>query len=209
MRLIPRAASLTAAVLALLAGPALATAPYTVSVGGDTIGTNHPFSAAGPIIFTVHNSGGDRVFTCRYLTLIGMVHTGTGVANPIASITYSTWDDCPFGAADMVITSNHTPPWTLNGTGTATAGTSDDVAATIGSVNAQWSWWGGACTFTTTGSINAVVHEGAQTLELTESAGNLTISNTSFGCFGQISNGNKADLVGTLPLGWDGPVYLS
>lgn len=182
--------------------------PYTVTVNGHTSG-DHPITiGSSPLLYTVHNSGGDRVFTCSGVSLSGVARAGTGI-NPVFRVNASTWTSCPFQGQHMTITPNHTVPWDFFGTSAATSGTTDVIDGQVRHVNLHLSLLGGICTYTMTGAPNASFDEASQTFTIDETSGNLTVSGVSFGCFGVIANGDKVDMsYGPAPVS-GGPYYLS
>lgn len=200
-----------------LAGPAFAAGPpYTVTAAGNASGTYAYTATSNGVTFTVHHGTTNQVMTCSKVVVGGNVTAGTSV-NPVATITNSTWSGCLFSGQNVVVTPNHNPAWTLWGTGPASTGTNDSVAGQVRGANVGVSVLGGACTFNVTGAANGTFNENngvGQNIAISETAGNLTISGTSFGCFNVISNGDPADFVTnpTTPFVLSGaavPVYLS
>lgn len=198
-----------------LAGPAFAAGPpYTVTAAGNTSGTYAYTAHSSMVTFTVHHGTTNQVMNCTDVTVGGNVTAGTSV-NPVATVTGSTWNNCTFSGQSVTVTPNHNPAWTLTGTGPASTGTNDSVAGYVGGVNTVVSILGGTCTFTVTGSANSTFNENngvGQNINVNETAGNLKLSNVSFGCFGTIANGDPADFVSNNPFVISGtavPIYLS
>lgn len=83
--------------VALVAAPAFAGLPYTVSVDGDTSGTPHEVTALSKGAVTASLASG-LVISCTSVLLGGEVNTGT-VQNPtppIAEFSSSTWTGCTY-----------------------------------------------------------------------------------------------------------------
>jgi hypothetical protein len=188
-----------AAALVAIAGPALAgvTPPYGVSVGGSSTAADHAYTAhSSSITFTVHSNVGPQVMTCTDVTVAGNVHAGPSGENPIASITSSTWNDCKFNSNDVSVSQNGT--WNVTGTGTATSGTTDNVAGNITGADANVSF--ATCGFEVTGSAAGTFDEANQQIDVNETGGHLSIASAGIGCFGILSAGNTADFVGNFTI---------
>jgi hypothetical protein len=198
----------TAAAGLVVAGPAFAAPPYIVAVNNDTSGADHAYTAtsSGPVTFAM----GTLTMTCSGIQLAGDVHTGTSVGNPIASITSSTWTGCVTNTSPpLPVTTNpdHAPAWGVDAFGTATSLTTNDITGDLGGLVVGAS--AGTCTFTMSGSADAVYQESQQTLLVNEQSGNLVVSGASFGCFGQVTNGDTVSVTETFTVSSNGPVYLS
>lgn len=184
-------------VIVALTGPAMAAGPYTLTVGGSATGTP-AFSgtSAGGITFDTPLVG----MSCSGATANGTLAPGTGVSGAaIASINATTWTGC-IGPLGLPMTVTGSGSWKLNATGTATAGTSDNVAGNISSITANVAQTGNpsACSFKVTGVVDGVFKEGTSQLQVTSptAVGSLVISNV-VGCYGLVANGDPAEFNGT------------
>jgi hypothetical protein len=180
--------------LALMAGPALASAPYTVTNSG----TN-------PLVFTnkatVNLAANGNNLPCTSSSLSVTVHTGT-FSDPanIATIDPASFTGCTFAGFPTTVTA--VTPWQLIATGGNTSGTSDTITGTLTGISANINISGpfGACKFNVAGTVSGTFLEdngkGGQELSVTSS--NLTISgvNTALTCLGLVSNGNAASFTG-------------
>ncbi|MFB9314526.1 hypothetical protein [Nocardioides plantarum] len=191
------AVAASAAILAM-AGPATAAGPYTLTVGGSSTGT--------PAFTGTTTSAGISFNTplvamsCTSATATGTLAPGTGVSGAaIASINATTWSGC-IGPLGLPMTVSGSGSWKLNATGTATTGTSDNVAGNISGVTATVSQTGNptACSFKVTGVVDGIFKEGTSQLQVTPptAVGSLVISNV-VGCYGLVANGDPADFNGT------------
>ena len=121
-----------------------------------------------------------------------MPHLGTGLSNPLANITGTTWTNCtgPFG---MVLVPNQPSGsvWALNGVSYAsgvTTGYLNNITVNVTSNPV------GTCAFTVTGSVDGTYNNSTHILKVSTTAGTghvLTISGVS-GCFGLMANGDAA-----------------
>lgn len=196
------AASLTAtAVIATFSPASAAGPPYTVSVGGSSAGGTHPIhvASAGVVRFSARNQAGTVVhMNCHALTGGGTVRSGSEV-NPVATLTSTTWTGCSIPGIQLTVTQSG--PWGVLGTGAnATSGT-ERIAGTITDVVAGVRATANpdACRFTLSGAPRSSFDEAAQQLVVHETGhtGALVLSDV-VGCFGQLQNGNRADLSATL-----------
>ena len=192
---------LGASALVALAGPAMAAPPYTIGVGTSTSGA-HAFSAsAGTISFSVAHGSGTVNLGCTSGSANGSVTAGTSSTGlGVGSIASSTWNGC-IGPGGLAMNVTQPTAWSLNLTGTASTGTSDNVAGYVGAVNAHVAsalTSGGVplCSFDVVGSADAILHESGQSLQIAESAGNLVLDNVS-GCFGAVANDDVASFATT------------
>lgn len=185
------ALSAGAATLAL-AVPAMAAGPYTVSVGGSTTGTPAFSATASNITFTTPSVD----MSCTGATASGTVKAGANATGAgIASITAAGFSGC-VGPLGLPLTVQATTPWTLNATGTATAGSSDTVQGTITGVSAYVFQTGSpaSCNFKVTGSVDGSFQEAGQKLNVTPpTAGAVLTISAVTGCYGLISNGDTAE----------------
>ncbi|MET0822094.1 MAG: hypothetical protein ABWY58_14110 [Aeromicrobium sp.] len=196
----------SAATLALVAGPALATGLSTnVSVGGSSAAGSHPISAAstGTLVFeaekTAAAGGGYLRMTCASANLgsspASSVFSGTGLTD-IANLGKVNFVTCngPGGRLTVTTTTN----WKLHRTGgTPTAAATDSIPGHIDGVSAHAT--NAVCTFDVTGKADGTFNESPQQLVVNETAaaaGNLTVSGIS-GCGGQLLSGGKAKFSGT------------
>ena len=196
----------SAASLALVAGPALATGLSTnVSVGGSSAAGSHSISAAstGTLTFqaekTAAAGGGYLSMTCASANLgsspASSVFSGTGLTD-IANLGKVNFVTCngPGGRLTVTTTTN----WKLHRDGgSPTAAATDSIPGHIDGVSAHATNL--ACTFDVTGKADGTFAEGTQQLVVNETAaaaGNLTVSGIT-GCGGQLLNGGKAKFSGT------------
>jgi hypothetical protein len=184
MRKIPALAAAGAA-LALLAVPSLASATTTA---GDVYS-----ATSSNVVFVVNG----QTMTCSAADLGGTVQSGTAPAATIESAR-STWGGCLYSGQDVDVTFTNST-WDLDATSGYTSGVDTAVAGTVTNVGAHLSTLGGLCTFTVSGSAQGTFNESTQVLQVNETAAHagLTVSGTSFGCFGLISNGQHASFSGT------------
>ena len=175
MRKIPVLAA-AAAALAIIAAPSMAFA----TSGGPTYTAN-----ASNVAFSVNGQN----MTCSNTTVTGNVYTGV---NPAADIASSSWGGCSYSGQSVTVTQGGT--WNLVADSGYTSGTDAAVAGHISNISAHVSTLGGICQFDVTGTAQGTFDESGQVLHVNETAshGGLTVSGVSIGCFGLISNKQKA-----------------
>jgi hypothetical protein len=204
--------------LAMVAAPALASAPYTVSVGGDTSGASYTMNATAKGNTTLTANG--NVLTCTASTLTastsvsgGGIHTGVNSTGlDIADITGATWTGCTFSGSFPATVTVTSPDWKFNVTGGNTSGTSDTITGNltnISNVLVDINTGFGHCTFNVSGSVDGNFQEsttkGAQQLNVTNS--HLSLSNVSAACFGLVNNGDAATFSGQYNTAVPGVAY--
>ena len=177
------AALLATAVLA--AGPAHATGlTYTVSGGGSSAPGTAPFVASSTSSLTL----GPIVCTSAAVPAspASVITTGPSVVD-ILTLNRLAGSGCT-GSTSVTSTGS----WTMHGTTTATAGSTDVVAVHLHGVSLVVA--GAICRFTVTGAglVDGTFDEATQRLTISEPAasGTLTVSNVS-GCLGQVQNGSS------------------
>ena len=203
MKFTKTAVVLGASTLVALAGPAMAAAPYAVSVGSATSGA-HGFTAAttNGIAFAVSHGAGTVNLGCTSGTANGSVTAGTNATGAnVGSISSSSWTGC-IGPAGLAMNVTQVGSWSLNLTGSQSAATTDDIAGNVGNVRAhvQAALGASVCSFDVVGTADAILHEsasgGGQTLEIAENSANLTLENV-VNCFGAVANGDEASFATT------------
>lgn len=192
-----------AAGLVLVAGPALADAPYTVTVNGSTsntasiLGTNK-----APVVLTDNG----LPLTCTTSTITLNVTGGVYPTDPatIATIAPATFTDCDFEGFSATVTANTDPAWPVSITGGGnTTGTDDVIAGKVSDIDVNVSVAGplGTCSFEVTGSVGGQFDEdngkGGQELEVTSS--DLTIGNvdSALTCVDLVGNGDRPTFMGS------------
>ena len=196
--------SLTAAAagLTLVAAPALASAPYTVSYDGVASGDHSvTATAAGDTVFSAN--GIDIV--CSSSTVGATVHAGDGSTGAaVATITAATLSGCTMSGypISFAVTS---PSWdlNLNSADSQTSDLSDTLGGSITGINnvaVDWNLGLAHCTFTVSGSVSSGQllednGKGGQEIDVNASPG-LAIANPSAGCFGLVNNGDAATFDG-------------
>jgi len=196
-------------VVAVGAATASAATTWTVTAGttasGSTTFTASTTGTSPQIHFSDLVTGG--ALTCASGTAKGTVpHLGSGLSNPLANITGSTWATCtgPFGL-NLAVSQPTTSVWTLNGdsynaTTGVTSGHISNVTANVTSIPA------GSCSFTVSGAVTGTYTNSTHVLAVANSGTTyaLTISAVS-GCFGVVGNGHAASFTAnynvTTPLG--------
>ena len=180
-----------AAGLALVAAPAFAGAPYTVS------GTAATATAKGNTVLTANG----QVLTCASssLTVTPNVGSGKATGNDLARVTAASWSGCDWNgiAATVSVTS---PSWQFNDTsGNNTSATTDVLTGTLTNISGVRVTTNTGCAFNVGGSVGGYFDEdngkGGQELGVTSSS--LSVSNANFLCFGIIGNGDAATFTGT------------
>lgn len=189
-----------AAGLVLMAGPALAAAPYTVTFDGNPAGTfTEIFTNTAPVVFSDNGLN----LTCNTSILTVNVTAGAYNSDPanVATIGPATFTDCDFDGLPMTVAAN--TPWQVNVTGGNTSAPDDTVTGTVTGVDADVSIDGplGTCSFVVTGSVNGNFlessPEGGQELDAIPGPG-LTISDVdnAITCIGLVNNGDAPTFTG-------------
>jgi hypothetical protein len=215
-RSLPLAAGVAA--LALVAAPAFAVLPYTVSVNNVTSGTSYDVTAVskGPVTITLPSDS----ITCSSVLLAGAVNTGT-VQNPtppIADFASSTWSQCTHAGSTPGAAISQSSTWALNGDGdnSSTIGVDNHINGAVDAVSAQVTLDGpfGDCEFEISGSMDAYLDEatgGATSRqELVIPSADLFVSNvdSAFTCLGQVNVNDGVDLAGEFVLAFDTPFNI-
>lgn len=177
--------------LALVAAPAFAGAPYTVS-GSTTTAT-----AKGNTVLTANG----QVLTCTNssLTITPNVGSGYTTGNGLAYVTAASWTGCDWNGVPATVTVT-SPNWSFNDTsGNNTSALTDVLNGTLTGISNVRVTISTGCAFNVGGSVGGYFDEdnsnGGQELGVTSSS--LTVSNANFACFGVISNGDPATFSGT------------
>ena len=196
------------ATLGLSMGTAWATHQYVVSGG-----PSYTAESDGSIDFVVYDQNGNQTVAmgCAAVEAEGDVNVGT-TARPgaLASIDSTTWLNCTGpGNLNMAVTQDSV--WDIVGTGAATAGNSDVIAGYVDGVEAtveDTDLGGAACSFTVSGTADGSFDEGAQQLNIDETAGNLVIDSVSAPCLGVVDVGYTADFIGTFDVDAGSPILV-
>jgi hypothetical protein len=174
--------------LVALAGPAWSSGPHDVGVDGDTSGTPYFFSATSTDAHFGILAFGFIPFDwyCDAITFFGTVNTGVDVSGAdAATITSSTWSNCDYAGNPWTHTPDHTPSWSIDLTGSASAATSDVVAGDLSGLNLNIDISSPACNFDVTGSMDLSFDEANQRLQIDENDGSLFSSNPGCSLFSQ------------------------
>ncbi|MBC7595779.1 MAG: hypothetical protein H7288_17890 [Kineosporiaceae bacterium] len=185
-------ATASAVALVIVASPAMAAAPYTVTAGSQTAGTVPIYGTTDAIYFYTDFIG----FSCDSGSFTGTANLGT---NPtglgVATIDDTEWNDC-LGPLSMPLAFDQIGSWDLNAVGDTVGGvtgtTITDIAMRVASVTA------GQCEYTVTGQVGGSFNENTQQLTIDDLSpdNNLVISDV-LGCFGQVLAGDAAYLAMT------------
>lgn len=181
-----------AALLTLVAGPALATgASHTIS------GPSTTFTAATAPGTSVVMSG---TLSCAGATASGTVQAGVA----IVAITGTTWVGCVgFTGAAAPFTFTHSGTWQFHSATSATPGSADVIPGHVEGITlgVRTTLTPAICNFTLSGSATASFNEATQKLTINETGltGNLTAHNV-VGCLGQFHNGGAVNLSMTLTM---------
>ena len=170
-----------AAALVIVASPAMAAAPYTVSAGSQTTGTAAIDGATDDIIFYTEfvEMGCDSGSATDDANL-GTNSTGLGVAN----IDDTAWNGC-LGPLNIPMTVDQVGIWNLNVQGDNVGGV---IAGTISNVEARIaSATPGQCEFTVTGQVGGSFNENTQQLTVDDTSPDtdLVVRDVR-GCFGLV-----------------------
>ena len=176
-----------AAALVIVASPAMAAAPYTVTAGSQTTGTAAIDGATSQIIFHT-----DFVeMGCDSGSATGDANLGTNATGlKVANIDDTGWNGC-VGPLGIPMTVDQVGIWDLNVQGDNVGGV---ITGTISNVNARIaSATPGQCEFTVTGQVGGSFNENTQQLavDATSPLNDLLVSEV-VGCFGQVLDGDAA-----------------
>ena len=182
-----------AAALVIVASPAMAAAPYTVTAGSQTAGTvtfNGTTTADGIKFYTDFVTMGCASGSATGTVTLGTNSTGNGVAN----IADTGWNDC-VGPLGIAMTVDQIGTWDLNVQGNNVSGV---IAGTI-NVNARIaSVTPGQCEYTATGQAGGSFDENTQQLTVDDtSPDNALVVSNVVGCFGQVLEGDAAYFAAT------------
>lgn len=173
------------------AGPAAAQpATWTVEPGGAFHGT------AGVTLLEVQESG--IQLSCSSASVDGTAASGTGLANPIATIPEEPgiqFNDCsgPFGLTFEV---EQVGDWVLNG---VSYDGSDVTTGTIDNINADII--GPGCNATASGSVNATFTNSTDVLEvLPDFTLEISFVDPANDCLGLITQGEHANFSGAFQI---------
>ena len=183
-----------AAALVIVASPAMAAAPYTVTAGSQTTGTaafDGATTADGIVFYTDFVEMGCASGSATGNVTLGTNSTGNGVAN----IADTGWNDC-VGPLGIPMTVDQIGTWDLNVQGDNVSGV---IGGTITKVNARVaSVTPGQCEFTATGQVGGSFNENTQQLTVDDlSADTALVVSDVVGCFGQVLEGDAAYFAAT------------
>ena len=201
-----------AAALVIVASPAMAHAPYTVTAGSQTTGTvafDGTTTADGIKFYTDFVTMGCESGSATGNVNLGTVDgdgDGTPDGNGVANITDTGWNNC-IGPLGIAMTVDQIGTWDLNVQGNNVGGV---IAGTITNVNARVaSVTPGQCEFTVTGqvggsfddeyfdpNIDPPKKQQLLTVDDTSPDNNLVVSDVT-GCFGQVVTGDQAYFAAT------------
>jgi len=147
------------------------------------------------------------LLTCTSSAAAGTLKSGSGLTNPLGTVTSSTFTGCtgPLGTTFSVTTSaSTTKPWHVN----ATSFSSGVTHGNISGIHALLKGTNNACTATVDGtgatSFNgkvAITHSNASPTKLKVTKGiNLHVYNVSSGCMGLIVSGDAVTFTATYTL---------
>jgi len=188
--------------LALVASPALASAPYTVAFDGDTSGAGHTVTwvSRGDTRLLVNGNA----YTCTSSQLTTSFYTGTNATgNDIADVTAATWTGCTFSGLVPVTVTATGPSWDLNATGGNTSTLDDSITGSLSNVafHVDLNFGLGPCTYDVSGGLGDTFLEdngtGDQELDLTSSALTISNVNNTFACLGLVNNGDALTIDGS------------
>lgn len=181
--------AVAATVASLGAGPAFAATTWTVTPGGSVSGS------AGTTTLKDTNTG--TTLTCSSSKASGSLKSGSGLTNPIGSITTLTFSNCtgPLGITFTVTNSGPNPLNANSYSSGVTSGTITQIHATIS---------GAGCSATVDGSsagahngtVNATFTNSTSVLKVITTGSTLHIYNVS-GCFGLLNNNDGATFSGS------------
>ncbi|MBC7595781.1 MAG: hypothetical protein H7288_17900 [Kineosporiaceae bacterium] len=181
-----------AAALVIVASPAMAAAPYTVTAGSQTTGTVAFDGATDAIQF--HTDFVDM--GCDSGSATGDANLGTNATGlAVANIDDTAWNGC-LGPLSIPMNVDQIGIWDLNVKGDNVGGV---IAGTITGVNARIaSATAGQCEFTVTGQVGGSFNENTQQLAVDDASpdNNLVVSEV-VGCFGQVLAGDAAFFAAT------------
>lgn len=187
-----RGTVLTVAVAATLvslgAGPAFA-ATWTVTPGGSVSGS------AGTTTLRDTNTG--ATVTCSSSAASGSLKSGSGLSNPIGSITTITFSNCT-GPLGIRFVASVTGPFPLNANSYSsgvTSGTITHIHGTVSGTGCSATIDGTSAT-ADNGTVNATFTNSTSVLKTLTTGSTLHIYNVS-GCFGLLNNGDGATFSGS------------
>ncbi len=192
------AAALAGIALCTSGGAAWAGAPYTVSVAGSESG-DYPIRASSTDVhFRVLAFGFIPVdWYCSKVEFTGKVHAGANTTGgDLATLESSTWQGCDYASSPWAITADHAVPWSLNLTGTATAGTTDVIPGNVSGVNLDVAIASPSCNFTLTGRFDTALDEATQLIVVSDNDGLLNLTVPAGGCT-LFATGDPVDPDGT------------
>jgi hypothetical protein len=191
-------AAAAAMAIGLSTTTALATsaATWTIKPGGVYT------AKSGTTTLTDKNTG--AVLTCTSSTAAGKLKSGSGLKNPLGTVTKSTFSNCT-GPAGLKFTvkasATVSKPWHLNGTsyksGTATGTISGIHAVLTGTNNTCKATVDGTGATRNNGAV-AIKHSNSAANKLLITKGiNLHTYNVNAGCLGAINSGDSVTYKGT------------
>lgn len=180
--------AVVAAVAVFGAGPAFA-ATWTVTPGGSVSGS------AGTTTLKDTNTG--ATVTCSSSKATGSLKSGSGLSNPIGTISTLTFSNCT-GPLGIAFTATVTGPLSLNANSYSSGVTSGTITHIHGTVS------GGGCSAVIdgtsatadNGTVNATFTNSTSVLKVLTTGSTLHIYNSS-GCFGLLNNGDGTTFSGS------------
>jgi hypothetical protein len=184
----------TVAGIGILAAAAFAAVPsYHISAGTKTSGTTAYSAAANgtsskpAVLFT--DTTKNRQLTCQSASAAGIMKLGKVSGTKAATITKTTWKTC--SGLGLTLVPKQSGTWYINGD----APTSNGITKVhISNITAHISSTVG-CSLDVTGNADGTYNNATGKLTMAPRKGSghvLTLSNVSSGCFGLLSNNDKA-----------------
>ncbi|HLX50952.1 MAG TPA: hypothetical protein VKS82_21705 [Streptosporangiaceae bacterium] len=181
-------AAVVATVAVLGAGPAFA-ATWTVTPGGSVSGS------AGTT--TLKDSSTGTTVNCSSSTASGSLKSGSGLSNPIGSITSINFNNCT-GPLGITFSASVSGPFPLNANSYSSGTTSGTITNVHGTLTSS------ACSLVIDGT-SATAHNGTVNVTFTNSTSTLKVLTTGStlhiynvsGCFGLVRNGDGATFSGS------------
>lgn len=189
------------AVVGLGATSALAANTWTVSNGGAWTAN----TGTGTTVFkdTTHPSGfgGSNTLTCSQSgstdasTAAGNLPNGTGLSNPLGTITSLAFNNCTAPSASSVSVTNNSFPWDINGDSYSSGVTTGHISGVNSSVTITS--FLGTCKFTVSGNATGTYTNSTGVLHLQQigTTNTLSISNVNHSggaVCNSITNGDTA-----------------
>jgi hypothetical protein len=178
----------TGAFVVAVAAPASAAPPWTITPGGNVVGT------AGTTTLT--DTTRNVTLRCTSSRVTGTLDVGSSADNILGRITGATWTSCTLAGIFTFNVTAQGLPWNLNGN--PSTSTASVIQGTITGVRATLS--GPACSAvvagssaTTGGTVNGTFTNATDVLAV--NGGNLRIWNV-VGCGGLMSSGDSANFQG-------------